>query len=143
MRYLFPCLETHKPLDLVIFLLGANDLKNRFGVSSYDVGKGVACLAGLVRISGSGPAGAAPKVPAVAPPPFGRMESFVQDFLGGAEKSLTLGRDIGALAEQNGIPFFDAGSVIRSSDVDGIHLDPGEHAKLGEALAGEAIRLLG
>jgi lysophospholipase L1-like esterase len=142
-KYLLPCLESHKPLDLVIFLLGTNDLKNRFGVSSYDVGKGLAYLAGLARISGSGPAGAAPAVLAVAPPPFGRMSGFAQDFLGGAEKSLTLGRDIGELAKQNGIPFFDAGSVIQSSDVDGIHLDPEEHARLGEALAGEAIRLLG
>ena len=32
--YLVPCLETHKPLDLVIILLGTNDLKMRFSVSA-------------------------------------------------------------------------------------------------------------
>ncbi|MEI8378422.1 MAG: SGNH/GDSL hydrolase family protein, partial [bacterium] len=142
-KYLLPCLETHKPLDLVIIMLGTNDLKSRFGVSSWDVAKGVAWLAGLVRASGAGPVGAAPMVLAVSPPPFGRMGAFTRDFVGGPEKSRTLGRDLCVLAEENGIPFFDAGSVIRSSDVDGIHLDPGDHAILGRALAAEAVSLLG
>ena len=35
--YLIPCLETHKPLDLVIILLGTNDLKMRLSVSAYDI----------------------------------------------------------------------------------------------------------
>jgi lysophospholipase L1-like esterase len=34
-------LETHKPLDLVIILLGTNDLKMRFSVSAYDIANGV------------------------------------------------------------------------------------------------------
>ena len=37
---LFPCIETHKPLDLVIILLGTNDLKMRFSVSAYDIANG-------------------------------------------------------------------------------------------------------
>jgi len=142
-KYLLPCLETHMPVDLAVIMLGTNDLKNRFGVSSWDVAKGVAYLAGLARLSGFGPGRTSPQVLVVAPPPFGRMNGFAQDFLGGAEKSLTLGRDIGTLAEQNGVPFFDAGSILRSSDVDGIHLESEEHAKLGKALAGKVIEILG
>ena len=142
-KYLLPCLETHMPLNLVIIMLGTNDLKSRFGVSSWDVAKGVAWLAGLVRASGSGPDGSAPRILAVAPPPFGRMGAFTRDFVGGPEKSRTLGRDMGILAEENGIPFFDAGSVIRSSDLDGIHLDPEAHDMLGKALAGKIVEILG
>ena len=143
-HHLIPCLESHKPLDIVVIMLGTNDLKHRFGVSSWDVAKGVAYLAGLVRLSGFGPGDLAPRVLVIAPPPFGKISVFAQDFLGGgAEKSLTLGRDIGILAEQNGIPFFDAGSVILSSDIDGIHLDPEEHGKLGRALAAKVIEILG
>lgn len=41
------------------------------------------------------------------------------------------------------VPFFDAGSVIVSSEKDGIHLDADEHRKLGQALAGEVRRLIG
>jgi lysophospholipase L1-like esterase len=142
-KYLIPCLESHMPVDLVVIMLGTNDLKNRFGVSSWDVAKGVAYLAGLVRLSGFGPGHSAPQVLAVAPPSFGKLSAFAQDFHGGAEKSRTLGGDIGALAEQNAIPFFDSGSILRSSDIDGIHLESEEHAKLGKALVGKVVEILG
>lgn len=141
--YLLPCLESHKPVDLVIIMLGTNDLKNRFGVSSYDVGKGLVRLAQMVKGCEFGPRNKAPAVLIVAPPPFGAMSGFALDFLGGAEKSLTLGRDISELAALNGFPCFDAGALIRSSDLDGIHLDPGEHEKLARALARRAVELIG
>jgi len=32
--------------------------------------------------------------------------------------------------------FLDAGTTIRTSDTDGVHFEPGEHAKLGKAVAG-------
>lgn len=140
--YLLPCLESHKPVDLVIIMLGTNDLKHRFGVSSFDVAKGLVCLADMVKVSEFGPGNRAPAALLVAPPPFAKLTGFAQDFEGGFEKSLTLGRDIGALAAMKGIPFFDAGMVIRSSDLDGIHLDPEEQAKLGKALAGQVARLI-
>lgn len=34
-EYLIPCLETHRPIDLITILLGTNDLKMRFSVSAY------------------------------------------------------------------------------------------------------------
>ena len=141
--YLLPCLETHKPVDLVILMLGTNDLKHRFGVSSYDVARGMAYLAGMVKTSEFGPGNSAPAVLIVAPPPFGKLSAFDQEFEGGAEKSLTLGRDILAYAALKGFSCFDSGSVIRSSDKDGIHLEPEEHRKLGEALASRVIELIG
>lgn len=141
--YLLPCLETHKPVDLVIIMLGTNDLKHRFGLSSYDVARGVAYLAGMVKTSEFGPGNSAPAVLIVAPPPFGKLSAFDQEFEGGAEKSLTLGRDILAYAAQKGFPRFDAGGVIRSSDRDGIHLEPEEHRRLGAALASRVVDIIG
>ena len=141
--YLLPCLESHKPVDLVIIMLGTNDLKHRFGLSSYDVAKGLVHLAEMTRSSEFGPANSAPAVLIVAPPPIAKLSGFAQDFLGGAEKSLTLGVDITAFAALKGFPCFDAGTCIHSSDVDGIHLDPEEHGKLGAALARKAVELIG
>ena len=39
-EYLVPCLETHKPIDLVIIMLGTNDLKARFHVPACDIAAG-------------------------------------------------------------------------------------------------------
>ncbi|MCX7028213.1 MAG: SGNH/GDSL hydrolase family protein [Spirochaetes bacterium] len=142
-KYLLPCLESHMPVDLIIIMLGTNDLKHRFGLSSWDVAMGLGRLVELVKGCAFGPLNAAPKVLVVAPCAFGKMSSFSQNFLDQEGQSLTLGRDIGALAALNDFPFFDAGSVIHSSDLDGIHLDPEEHGKLGRALAEKAVELLG
>lgn len=38
------------------------------------------------------------------------------------------------MASSLGCHFFDANSVISVSQVDGIHLDAGQHARLGESL---------
>jgi lysophospholipase L1-like esterase len=43
--YLIPCLHSHKPIDLVIILLGTNDLKHRFGVTAFDIAEGISITA--------------------------------------------------------------------------------------------------
>ena len=40
------------------------------------------------------------------------------------------------VAETLGCTFFDAGSVVSASRVDGVHLDAEAHRVLGDALAG-------
>ncbi len=37
-QYLIPCLDTHDPLDLVILMLGTNELKNEFQNSPELIG---------------------------------------------------------------------------------------------------------
>jgi len=36
-EYLIPCLSSHAPIDLIIIMLGSNDMKKRFSLSAYDV----------------------------------------------------------------------------------------------------------
>lgn len=40
LRYLPACLESHQPLDLVILMLGTNDLKARFSLTPDDIALG-------------------------------------------------------------------------------------------------------
>ena len=64
-------------------------------------------------------------------------------FEGAAEKSRRFADYYRFAAGLQDLAFFDAGSVIASSDVDGIHFDPPAHRALGQALAAEVRRLLG
>jgi len=140
--YLIPCLETHRPLDLVIILLGTNDLKKRFSLSAYDIAQGAGVLVGEVQRSAAGYAGMAPPVLLLAPPPVVRLSGFAEMFEGAGEKSQRLGMHYQQVAEQLACAFLDTSTVIVSSEVDGIHFDPDEHRKLGEAVAANVRSLL-
>ncbi len=47
--YLLPCLESHSPIDLLIIMLGTNDLKARFSVTPYDIGESLGALIEMPR----------------------------------------------------------------------------------------------
>lgn len=138
-RYLAVALETHMPVDLVIIMLGTNDLKARLAMTAGDIADGAGKLAGLVRRSTAGPGGVAPQVLLVAPAPLGRLGWLAEMFEGGSAKSQRFGAEFARVAAAGDVPLLDAGTIICSSDDDGIHLDAGAHRALGLALA-ERVR---
>lgn len=135
------CLETHMPLDLVVLMLGTNDLKHRFAVTPNDIADSIELLVRFVQRSEAGHAGAAPSVLVVAPPPILEVDWFGQMFLGGAAKSLHFGTLFRDAAKRVGAGFFDAAQFVESSTVDGIHLESDAHRVLGAELA-KAVQAL-
>jgi lysophospholipase L1-like esterase len=137
--YLPSALASHLPLDLVIFLLGSNDTKVYFHRSPFEIAAGMAILIDQVAKSagGVGTAYPAPQVLLVAPPPLARMQHtwFAELFKGGLEKSAELAHHYEALATFLGIPFLNAGEVISTGGVDGIHLTAENNEALGKAIA--------
>jgi len=140
--YLRPCLESHRPLDLVIIALGVNDLKARFFASASDVADGAGVLVGIAQGSGAGPNGRPPAVLLVAPPQVGKLAELAQMFTGAEEESKGFAHQYRRVAEKYGCELLDAGEVVKSSDLDGIHLEVGEHRKLGEAVVARVRMIL-
>jgi len=140
--YLIPCLETHKPLDLVIIMLGSNDLKIRFSVSAYDIASGAGVLVDIAQKSAVGPDEGPPQVLLMAPPPVAKLTEFAEMFEGAEAKSRRFTEHYGRVADEYGCEFFDTSQVIVSSDIDGIHFEASEHHKLGMALAERVRQLL-
>ena len=124
---LLPTLLTHKPLDLVIVMLGTNDLKRRLGASGREIAEGAGQLADVIAHSACGADGGAPATLLVCPPPLARLsepnDEFEDEFEGAPEKHAQLALHLPLVAETRSVSFFDAGTVVASSDVDGIHLD--------------------
>ena len=132
--YLMPCLESHKPFDLITIMLGTNDLKCRFSVSAFDIAESVGVLVRQVQQSQAGPQENAPIPLLIAPPPLAKLNEFEEMFKGGNEKSQPFGKYYRKKALEMGCQFLDAALFIKSSYLDGIYFEREEHLKLGEAV---------
>ena len=133
--YLLPCLETHAPMDLVVIMLGTNDLKVRFSLSAYDIAAGMEKLINIIEKSESGQEGGAPKILLLSPAPVGKLSAFADMFEGAHEKSEKLAGFYKDIAQRHGCGFFDIGSIAQTTDEDGIHLDENAHKTIGIAVA--------
>ena len=134
-RILPAILESHRPIDVVLLMLGTNDLKFRFSVGPVDIALSLEKLMRMIKASGAGPNGAAPEVFLVAPPPIKEVGVLAEIFAGGAQKSQRLGAEIGRVAARNGLAFLDLKDLIQVSDVDGIHYELEANEVLAEAFA--------
>ena len=135
-------LETHAPFDLIVIMLGTNDTRKRLQRSASDIAQSAALLGRTAARSVRGPNGSAPKVLLVAPPPMQVLPGWDEMLEGAAEKSSAFGERYAWFADRYGLEFFDAGAVVTSSPVDGIHFDEANHGRLGKALAQKVREIL-
>ena len=135
-------LESHRPLDLVIVMLGSNDLKHRFSVTPADIAASVGRLATTIRASACGPNGDAPQVLLICPPPILEVGDLAAMFTGGAAKSQGLAQAFALMAARLSLPLVNAGDHIQSSALDGIHFAPQSQITLGLAIAAKVQDLL-
>ena len=149
LRHLPVSLQTHHPLDAVIIDLGTNDLFLP-GVNAYHAAHGAMKLAEVVLASDAGPAGAAPPVLVVVPPPFAAMRDWDVNASPDAEResgrlSQAYADAAAAYAEWEGleIPLLDLRDHVTSSPLDGIHFEATDHRAIGLAVAGRVRELLG
>lgn len=138
--YLYPCLMSHEPVDLLIIMLGTNDTKERFGVSP-------ACIAlGLKRLIAKAQAtdcwrDQKPNILVVTPqniaPQY--MDTAVALTMGKgcAEKSQELGEQFALIAQAMGCHYLDANKMLtaKTNKVDFMHLTESGHGQLAAGLA--------
>jgi lysophospholipase L1-like esterase len=134
LKYLIPCLESHAPVDLVLLMLGTNDLKARFSVSAFDIASSAGVLVNSIHQSSFGPGGKNPKVLLMCPPPLGKMSYLAELFTDGVKNSLELAKYYKKIARLYGCDYLDVAEVISPSDIDGVHYGEKEVEKLGMEL---------
>jgi lysophospholipase L1-like esterase len=135
LKYLLPCLESHAPVDLVILMLGTNDLKMRFSVPASDIAIGIERLILTIKTTNFGPDDTPPQILLLAPPPVVEMSEYDEMFTGALEKSKKLGAYYRQVADLYGCAFLDTSQCITCWDMDGIHISPQDHEKLGTVVS--------
>jgi lysophospholipase L1-like esterase len=144
--YLPAALASHLPLDLVVILLGTNDLKAYFRRGAFDIAVGASTLLVAVEQSAGdmGTAYAAPRSLLDAPPPLGEIPDpwTAETFRGGTEKSRELGGMYRAMVASRDAAFLDAGDYIETDGVDGVHLTAHANRTLGRAVAEKVVEIL-
>lgn len=143
-RVLPMLLASHAPLDLVIIMLGTNDLKSFLSPSFHGPVAGMTRLVEIVRSFGYPHAFGAPQVLIMAPPPCVARSDGADPLRGRLlTETERLGPAYRDLAAELGCGFFDAGTVARATGLDGVHLDAANTRAIGEALVGPVQRMLG
>jgi lysophospholipase L1-like esterase len=144
-RVLPTLLATHKPVELVIIMLGTNDLKPATSGQAIAAKQGMGRLVSLVRSHDFDPVECAPEILLVSPPPFRETANpdYAAMFAGMIDESHMLATMYADLADELECGFFDAASVAETTPLDGIHLDADNTKAIGKALAPVVSLMLG
>lgn len=129
-RILLAILDSHRPVDVLVLMLGTNDHKQRFGLGTQDIAMGAGKLVAMAQASGR-----VDKILLVCPPKCLERGVLAQVFAGSEARSDGLAGEMAREAATKGVAFFDAGTVIESDPVDGVHFSAEAHVALGHAIA--------
>ncbi len=134
LTYFSPCLISHSPLNLVIIMLGTNDLKLRYERPVGEIADALNLFIDEVKTNTPNA-----KVLLVSPVFVDDTTSKFTEYYDGiydkqsAEKSRQLGKEIERVAGETGSLYFDASTVAKAG-LDGIHFDRQAHFALAQAL---------
>ena len=139
---LAPIVQSHQPLDLLVFLLGTNDMKNTYHASVADIRRGMELVLQAALCPYAWDTRKPPKMLLISPTYI--YDRGVHDFIdaASAEKSLHLAAHYEQLSKDYGCAFLDAAQVAAPSEWEGLHLDKKGHTALGRAAADAVRRLM-
>jgi lysophospholipase L1-like esterase len=147
-RILPTLLESHSPLDLVIIMLGTNDLKPAICGSALEASFGMRRLVQIIRGHYAGKGETAPQIILVAPPLICDTENAdMIGHFGGIQHAIDQSSQFAVhyarRAQEWNTGFFDASTVAKADSLDGVHLDAANTSAIGEGLVPVVKSMLG
>lgn len=147
--YLDPCLHTHGPIDLVVLMLGTNDMKIRFQATPTDIGKGIDRLIKMILsiTPQKREDGTPSKILLMSPPYLGENLCDIPSgeemgYQRGIEYSRRLAPIYEEWARFHQINFLDAEKYAKASELDACHLTVQSHKTLGEMVTKKCREIL-
>lgn len=145
--YIVPCIQTHAPIDLLVIMLGTNDVKCLFAPSELSVGLAMEAFLRIVQNPALWDGKKAGKILLVAPPPIGDGIETSTYYGIYSQESVRVSKKFaeiyGGIAGLYGCEFLNAGDYIQSSACDSIHFSRESHQKLAKAMHDIIKEILG
>ena len=132
--YFVPCLHTHNPLDVVVIMLGTNDVKWQFQRSAEEITASLGRLVDDIDAYAADRTGRTPTIVLVAPVPVEQRSEEDEFDEASVRKSNEIGRLLKQLALNRDTLFIDAAGT-GTVGADGIHLSADTHPRLAALLA--------
>ena len=131
-------LKTNLPIDLVIVMLGTNDVKNIYNLKAEDIAKHLEQTINIIQLE------ATKNILVVCPPDIVIPEDGNIDprYINSSETMKKLPELFKKMTEKYKCNFINAGDHISSSKIDGFHLDPEMHKKLAEILSKKIVKII-
>ena len=153
--FLPQCLESHSPVDVLVLMLGTNDILQQSSATVQDASRGVSKLIDLITAACLRLDLPVPQVLLVAPPLLSEQrteqipDQLAEKRVGNkltssiqAVKTHDFSEQYRAIANEQQCAFLDAAQLVSASNIDGIHLDEDAHQKLGVEIARMADEML-
>ena len=138
---------TNCPVDLVILMLGTNDVKEFFGMPPDVIARGCGRLIDRIQAGGYGPGGGVPEILLVAP--LKLPDSLPGSWLGEEFGPGAIARNdqlpayYERIAAEKGVHFLNAAASVTADSADSIHMNEAGHAATAELMYEQVRRILG
>ena len=146
-EYVIPMIESHMPMDMLIIMLGTNDLKAKFNYPAPDI---AGCLQNLLlKVKGHlnyhlGHPDL--KILIISPPQIGEDIAASPFFpFVDADSIINVSKELPKwykmVADQFECDFLDATSLVSGGKIDSLHLSEESHKVLAEAVYKKVVKL--
>lgn len=134
-NYISPCIKTHSKLDMIVIMLGTNDVKERFNANASVIALGMKALIEKI-INTKNIFKNKTNILLICPPPIKEGVYEITNTMGRGceEKSRQLARFYEEIAKELGVDFINAGDYAEFSDIDKMHFDKIGHEKMFQML---------
>ena len=144
LKYFEGCILSHLPLDLIIILLGTNDLKEKFNRSAKEIADIFQKYKKVINESCKYLEEREPSVLLVSPPLVDEVHALPEwGYKGAGEKAKEFALAYSNMAVNLGFTFLDLSKAVQPSNIDGVHLELKDNEKVANVIEKKVKSILG